>query len=64
MLQDWKGKEERRDFPLFVLGINVGLRAGDFQSLRILQVYDGRSICQSVRFVEQKTFKIREFTFN
>ena len=59
-----KGKEDRRDYLMFVLGINVGLRAGDLLSLRIHQVYDGESIRHSVRIVEQKTSKIREFTLN
>ena len=52
MQQYLKGKEDRRDYLMFVLGINVGLRAGDLLSLRIHQVYDGESIRHSVRIVE------------
>jgi integrase len=49
---------------LFVVGINVGLRAGDLLSLRICDVVDNGNIKDCVRMQEQKTSKMREFTLN
>lgn len=59
-----RGKDNRRDYLMFVLGINVGLRAGDLLNLRISEVYSGSSVKETVRITEEKTKKIREFTLN
>lgn len=59
-----KGKDNRRDYMLFVVGINVGLRAGDLLELRIKKVLNGNMINDSVLIQEQKTGKMREFTLN
>lgn len=59
-----KGKDNRRDYMLFVVGINVGLRAGDLLGLRMKEVVEGRRINDSVLIQEQKTGKMREFTLN
>lgn len=53
------GKENKRDYMLFVVGINVGLRAGDLLSLKIKDVST-----DTVRIIEEKTCKVREFLLN
>lgn len=59
------GKENKRDYMLFVVGINVGLRAGDLLSLKIKDVADEEGhIKNSVRIQEEKTDKYREFVLN
>lgn len=59
-----RGKDNKRDYLMFVLGINVGLRASDLLTLRISEVYSGSSVKETVRITEEKTKKIREFTLN
>jgi integrase len=59
-----KGKEKRRDYMLFVVGINVGLRAGDLLELRLKDVLSESKLNDSVLIKEQKTGKMREFTLN
>ena len=54
------GKENKRDYLLLVLGINVGLRASDLLSLKITDVSDS----SKVTIIEQKTKKIKQFTLN
>ena len=34
------GKQNKRDYMLFVVGINVGLRAGDLLSLKVSDVLE------------------------
>ncbi|MDF2531482.1 MAG: integrase family protein [Clostridia bacterium] len=58
------GKESKRDYMLFVVGINVGLRAGDLLNLKIGDVYSNEEVNSSVRIQEEKTKKYREFTLN
>ncbi len=59
------GEKSKRDYLLFVLGINVGLRIGDLLSLKIADVVDEASnIKRAVNIVEQKTGKQREFELN
>lgn len=60
-----KGKDNLRDYMLFIVGINVGLRAGDLLSLKIKDVInsDGR-INDNVTIYEEKTNKKRNFTIN
>ncbi len=59
------GKESKRDYLLFVLGINVGLRIGDLLSLKIADVVDeAGNIRRAVGIKEQKTRKYREFELN
>lgn len=59
------GKSNKRDYMLFVVGINVGLRAGDLLSLKINDVLnaDG-NFKDSITIVEEKTEKTREFNLN
>lgn len=59
-----KGKSNKRDYTLFVVGINVGLRAGDLLNLKIGDVYKNNKIVDSVLVQEQKTSKKREFELN
>ncbi len=58
------GKENKRDYCIFVVGINVGLRAGDLLSLKINNVTDGNTIFDTVTIKEQKTSKPRNFALN
>lgn len=59
------GKENKRDYMLFVVGINVGLRAGDLLNLKIKDVVDDNGhVKNSVYIIEGKTEKPREFTLN
>ncbi|MBU5347913.1 site-specific integrase [Paenibacillus lautus] len=55
----------KRDFTLFTVGINVGLRASDLLSLKVGDVrnVDG-TIKDSVSLLEQKTGKVRTFELN
>ena len=58
------GKPNKRDYCIFVVGINVGLRAGDLLSLKIKDVTDGNTIFDTVTIKEQKTGKTRNFALN
>ena len=59
------GKQSKRDYALFVVGINVGLRAQDLVELRVGDISSGRlTIAKKVQVIEQKTLKIREFEIN
>ena len=58
------GKENKRDYCIFVVGINVGLRAGDLLSLKIKDVTDVNAIFDTVTIKEQKTGKTRNFALN
>ena len=58
------GKENKRDYCIFVVGINVGLRAGDLLSLKINDITDGITIFDTVTIKEQKTGKTRNFALN
>jgi len=52
-----------RDYCLFVLGINVGLRISDLLELRISDVVDGR-IKDLITIKEKKTGKTKTFQIN
>ena len=58
------GKKNKRDYCIFVVGINVGLRAGDLLSLKISDVTDRITIFDEVSIREQKTGKNKTFTLN
>ena len=59
------GKKDKRDYALFVLGINVGLRTQDLVSMKISDISSSRtSIHRVVQIIEQKTGKIRVFELN
>lgn len=58
------GKQNKRDYCIFVVGINVGLRAGDLLSLKIGDVTDGERIFDDVTVKEQKTGKTKTFVLN
>lgn len=49
------GKTNKRDYMLFVVGINVGLRAGDLLGLKIKDVLIDNKIVDSVTIIEEKT---------
>jgi integrase len=59
-----KGKDNKRDYMLFVVGINVGLRAGDLLELKVKNVLIDKEVVDSVLIKEQKTGKGRELTLN
>jgi len=58
------GKDNKRDYMLFTLGINVGLRAGDLLKLKIRDVLKDSTIVEKVVIYEEKTDKKREFELN
>jgi integrase len=58
------GKKNKRDFMLFVVGINVGLRAGDLLNLIIGDIMQNNKIIDSVTIQEEKTDKKRVFELN
>lgn len=64
MKQFLYGKENKRDYCIFVVGINVGLRAGDLLALRISDVTNGEKIFDEVTVKEQKTGKTKTFALN
>jgi site-specific recombinase XerD len=53
-----------RDYLLFVMGINVGLRISDLLNLRISDVYANGKLKDSVTIKEGKTDKTRTFDIN
>lgn len=59
-----KGKDNKRDYMLFSLGINVGLRASDLLNIKIKDVYINGEIIDKVFMQEKKTKKFRTFTLN
>ena len=58
------GKKNKRDYCIFVVGINIGLRAGDLLSLKISDITDGKIIFDEVTIKEQKTNKKKTFALN
>lgn len=50
-----------RDWCLFVLGINSGLRVGDIVRLKVSDVYDGKKLKDRIELREQKTGKRKSF---
>jgi integrase len=58
------GKENKRDYMLFTVGINIGLRAGDLLSLKIKDVMQDGIVVDKVTVYEEKTDKKREFDLN
>jgi len=58
------GKKNKRDYMLFVVGINVGLRAGDLLKLQINDIMEGTKIKDEVIIEEEKTNKRRTFSLN
>ena len=59
------GKQDKRDYALFVLGINIGLRTQDLLNLKVSDVSSSpKDIKKKVQVIEQKTGKIREFEIN
>jgi integrase len=59
-----QGKKNKRDYTLFVVGINVGLRAGDLLKLKIKDVLDGNKFKEGIKIDEEKTDKARVFELN
>ena len=58
------GKNSKRDYCIFAVGINIGLRAGDLLTLKTTDVTDGTKIFDDVTIKEQKTGKTKTFTLN
>ncbi|TCT16393.1 phage integrase family protein [Natranaerovirga pectinivora] len=59
-----KGKDNKRDYTIFTVGINVGLRAGDLLSLKWEDVLEGNTIKDTVYIKEEKTDKNKAFDLN
>lgn len=59
------GKANKRDYMLFVVGINVGLRCGDLLQLKINDVMnDDGTFKDKIAIDEEKTDKTRYFKLN
>jgi integrase len=54
------GKDSKRDYMLFVVGINIGLRAGDLLSLKCTDVLDNGKVKDSITIIEEKTLHTRK----
>ena len=54
-------KQSLRDYCLFVLGINSGLRISDLLKLRISDISDKGKIKDRIRLREKKTNKFKDF---
>ena len=54
-------QQNLRDYCLFVLGINSGLRISDLLKLRILDVIENGKIKDRIRLREKKTNKFKDF---
>lgn len=59
-----RGKENRRDYTIFVVGINVGLRAGDLLSLKWADVIENNEIKNNISINEEKTNKRKDVELN
>ncbi|MDY0236313.1 MAG: tyrosine-type recombinase/integrase [Gudongella sp.] len=59
-----RGKENRRDYTIFVVGINIGLRAGDLLSLKWLDVIENNEIKSTICINEEKTNKRKDVELN
>lgn len=58
-------KKSDRDYTLFVLGINVGLRASDLLKLKVKDIYnDNGTVKNELTVREKKTDKQRELFIN
>lgn len=58
-------KKHYRDELMFILGINIGLRAGDLLSLRWNQVLrEDKTVYEEITVKEEKTDKFRTFYLN
>lgn len=59
------GKRDKRDFALFVLGINLGVRTQDLVLMKVSCVSSSRtSIHRVIQIIEQKTGKLRTLELN
>ncbi|MHB8065805.1 MAG: tyrosine-type recombinase/integrase [Ruminiclostridium sp.] len=54
------GKGSKRDYMLFVVGINIGLRAGDLLSLKYSDILENGKIVDSITIIEEKTLHTRK----
>jgi len=50
-----------RNYAIFVLGINSGLRVGDLLNLKVCDVFNGQKIKDRIAIREQKTNKYKNF---
>lgn len=59
-----KGKDNKRDYTIFVVGINIGLRASDLLSLKWSDVLENNEVVNTVNIVEEKTGKRKFIELN
>lgn len=65
MYNHFVGKKQYRNALMFVIGINVGLRASDLLELKWSQIFDeDGSIANGITVKEDKTEKFRTFYLN
>lgn len=60
----FKSNKKNRDYLLFVMGINVGLRISDLLKLKICDVWNLGIVNAAITIKEQKTNKIKTVKFN
>lgn len=51
----------KRDYCLFVVGINSGLRISDLLALKVNDIMDGKKIKDRIEIREKKTNKVKDF---
>ena len=60
-----RGGNNTRDYVLFTLGINLGLRIGDLLRFKVQDIFDKQNLIKkSVEIIEQKTRKLNTITIN
>lgn len=57
-------KKNPRDFLLFVLGVNTGLRISDLLSLKVADLFNNRVPKKFIRIREKKTNKAQKISIN
>ena len=64
-LKTYLKKRSARDYTLFVLGINIGLRASDLLSLQVKHIYNASGkVKEELTMIEKKTDKKRKLYIN
>lgn len=59
-----RGKKSLRDYAIFTVGINVGLRAGDLLKLKWSDVLEEDRIKKTIYIIEEKTGKGKVIVLN
>lgn len=64
-IKSYLKKKSDRDYTLFVLGINIGLRASDLLSLKVKDIFTNNGkVIKELTVIEDKTEKKRDLFIN